>query len=127
MLLYNPYKVAITLRKLAPSIYRDFFSCKYWKFHWKNFHIFNIFAQNIDCGYTLEPPSRRFKGHVILMENIMKTAALLHKNWHNLEMHQSLVTMFPHSEANRLAGSFHFLSTKSLLKDNAHRFPDLLR
>ena len=25
------------------------------KFHWKNF---GIFAQNIDCGYTLEPPRR---------------------------------------------------------------------
>ena len=24
----------------------------------KNFHIFLIFAQNIDCGYTLEPPRR---------------------------------------------------------------------
>ena len=27
-------------------------------FHWKNFDIFLIFAQNIDCGYTLEPPRR---------------------------------------------------------------------
>ena len=26
--------------------------------HWKNFDIFLIFAQNIDCGYTLEPPRR---------------------------------------------------------------------
>ena len=25
-------------------------------FHWKNVDIFLIFAQNIDCGYTLEPP-----------------------------------------------------------------------
>ena len=24
----------------------------------KNFDIFLIFAQNIDCGYTLEPPRR---------------------------------------------------------------------
>ena len=24
----------------------------------KSFHIFLIFAQNIDCGYTLEPPQR---------------------------------------------------------------------
>ena len=24
-------------------------------FRWKNFDIFLIFAQNIDCGYTLEP------------------------------------------------------------------------
>ena len=27
-------------------------------FHWKNFDIFLIFAQNIDCGYSLEPPRR---------------------------------------------------------------------
>ena len=26
------------------------------KFHQKFFAIFLIFAQNIDCGYTLEPP-----------------------------------------------------------------------
>ena len=27
-------------------------------FHQKNFDIFLIFAQNIDCGYMLEPPRR---------------------------------------------------------------------
>ena len=27
-------------------------------FQWKIFDIFLIFAQNIDCGYTLEPPRR---------------------------------------------------------------------
>ena len=27
-------------------------------FHWKIFDIFLIFAQNIDCGYTLGPPRR---------------------------------------------------------------------
>ena len=27
-------------------------------FQWKTFDIFLIFAQNIDCGYTLEPPRR---------------------------------------------------------------------
>ena len=27
-------------------------------FQWKNFDIFLIFAQNIDCGYMLEPPRR---------------------------------------------------------------------
>ena len=25
-------------------------------FRWQNVEIFLIFAQNIDCGYTLEPP-----------------------------------------------------------------------
>ena len=27
-------------------------------FQYENFYIFLIFAQNIDCGYTLEPPRR---------------------------------------------------------------------
>ena len=33
-----------------------FFGCKNENFHWKKIDIFLIFAQNIDCGYTLEPP-----------------------------------------------------------------------
>ena len=41
----------MTLRKHAPAIYRDFLSCD-------KFYIFLIFAQNINCGYMLEPPSR---------------------------------------------------------------------
>ena len=28
-----------------------FFKCKNLKFHWKDFEIFNIYAQNIDCEY----------------------------------------------------------------------------
>ena len=35
-----------------------FFYCKNWKIHKKIFYIFLIFAQNMDCGYTLEPPRR---------------------------------------------------------------------
>ena len=46
------------LRKHAHAIYRKSFGCKNEKFHWKNFDIFLTFAQNIDCGYTLEPPRR---------------------------------------------------------------------
>ena len=34
------------------------FGCKNENFYWKFFDIFLIFAQNIDCGYTLEPPRR---------------------------------------------------------------------
>ena len=34
-----------------------FFGCKNENFQWTNFNIFLIFAQNIDFGYTLEPPS----------------------------------------------------------------------
>ena len=35
---------------------KNFFSSKIENFHQKNFDIFLIFAQNIDCGYMLEPP-----------------------------------------------------------------------
>ena len=47
-----------TLRKLAHAINRDFLSFKNENFQLKIFDIFLIFAQNIDCGYTLEPPRR---------------------------------------------------------------------
>ena len=47
-----------SLRKLAHAIYRDFLGLKNAKFQLKNFDSFLIFAQNIDCGYTLEPPRR---------------------------------------------------------------------
>ena len=33
-----------------------FHGCKNVNFQMKNFSIFLIFAQNVDCGYTLEPP-----------------------------------------------------------------------
>ena len=33
-----------------------FLPVKIEKFHWIFKNIFLIFAQNIDCGYTLEPP-----------------------------------------------------------------------
>ena len=33
-----------------------FHGCKNDNFQAKNHNIFHIFAQNIDCGYTLEPP-----------------------------------------------------------------------
>ena len=57
---FNLYRSsrARTLRKLAHAIYRNFFGSKNENFHWKKSDIFLIFAQNIDCGYTLEPPQR---------------------------------------------------------------------
>ena len=39
------------------NIQRIFSEAKNLKFHWKNFESFYIFAQNIDCGYKLEPPN----------------------------------------------------------------------
>ena len=47
-----------TLRKLVHAINRNFLASKIENFQLKNFDIFLIFAQNIDCGYTLEPPRR---------------------------------------------------------------------
>ena len=39
-------------------IYSKFFRSKIDNFQRKIFDVFLIFAQNIDCGYTLEPPRR---------------------------------------------------------------------
>ena len=48
-----------SLRKLAHAINRDFYALKIdFFFQLKNVDIFLIFAQNIDYGYTLEPPRR---------------------------------------------------------------------
>ena len=38
--------------------YIENFSTKTWKFSDKNSDLFHISAQNIDCGYSLEPPHR---------------------------------------------------------------------
>ena len=39
-----------------PMQYTEIFSpVKIENFQWKIFDIFHFFAQNIDCGYTLEP------------------------------------------------------------------------
>ena len=36
--------------------YTESFSTKKWKFQIKNSDIFHISIQNVDCGYSLEPP-----------------------------------------------------------------------
>ena len=38
--------------------YIETFTLKNWKFSNKNSDSFHISAQNIDCGYSLEPPRR---------------------------------------------------------------------
>ena len=48
--------MVITLRKLVHAINTDFLALQIENFQQKIFDIFLIFAQNIDCGYTLEPP-----------------------------------------------------------------------
>ena len=47
-----------TLRKHAYLNILIFHHEKTWKFSDKNSDIFHISAQNIDCGYSLEPPRR---------------------------------------------------------------------
>ena len=46
----------VPYRKLAHVINKVFLSFKNENFQLKNFDIFLIFAENIDFGYTLEPP-----------------------------------------------------------------------
>ena len=55
---FCPVSSGKTLRKLAHAIYKDFLALKIENFRLKIFNIFLIFAQNIDCGFTLEPPRR---------------------------------------------------------------------
>ena len=47
----------MSIMKICPcNIQRFFCALKIGNFQLKIFDIFLIFAQNIDCGYTLEPP-----------------------------------------------------------------------
>ena len=47
-----------SITKHALFKYIEKFTTKNWKFSDKNSDIFHISAQNIDCGYSLEPPRR---------------------------------------------------------------------
>ena len=49
---------ALSLRKHTYFKYTKNFTSKNWKFSDKNYDIFHVSAQNIDCGYSLEPPRR---------------------------------------------------------------------
>ena len=54
-----PTHLVRTIMKTRPcNIQIFFFGFKNENFHRKRFDIFLIFAQNIDCGYLLEPPRR---------------------------------------------------------------------
>ena len=50
--------VYFSLRKISHAINRFFLGLKIENFQLNFFYIFLIFAQNIDCGHTLEPPRR---------------------------------------------------------------------
>ena len=59
-----PIGVRVEHYENLPMQYTEMFFhnlCKNCKFHWKNFDMFNIFVQNIDCRYMLEPPRRNKK------------------------------------------------------------------
>ena len=45
----------MSITKTRLSNYIEKFTSKNWKISDKSFNIFHISAQNIDCGYSLEP------------------------------------------------------------------------
>ena len=47
-----------TITKTRPFKHIENFTSKNWTFSDKNSDISDIFAQNLDCGYSLEPPRR---------------------------------------------------------------------
>ena len=60
---FNPFTVDSTssfllITKTRLFKYTENFTTKKWNFSDKNSDIFHISAQNIDCGYSLEPPRR---------------------------------------------------------------------
>ena len=50
--------IRITIRKTRLFEYTEKFTTKNWKISDKTIWFFHISAQNIDCGYSLEPPRR---------------------------------------------------------------------
>ena len=58
MVLYFSTMVMPSLQKHAHATNIDFLALKFRNFQLKNFDIFLNFAQNIDCGYRIEPPRR---------------------------------------------------------------------
>ena len=59
-LLFAPQEVTIQIQNNYENMPRQylaiFHGCKIDNFQMKNCDIFLVFAQNIDCGYSLEPP-----------------------------------------------------------------------
>ena len=61
--------------------YTEIFSAlKIENFQLKNFDIFLFFAQNIDCGYTLEPPRLCFGVKIRKIDIPLHTPVLLYKS-----------------------------------------------
>ena len=56
-MMQEAYNIGQTFRKYAYAVcIKNFNVCKNDSFHLIFFYSFQIFAQYIDCGYTLEPP-----------------------------------------------------------------------
>ena len=53
-----PHRFCFRITKTRLFKYIENFTFKNWKFSDKNSDIVHISAQNIDCGYSLEPPQR---------------------------------------------------------------------
>ena len=57
MCCFSRFLIRFVISQTCPcNITAIFHACKNDNFQMKTFDIFLIFAQNIDCGYTLEPP-----------------------------------------------------------------------
>ena len=56
--------LGITKTRLFKTI-QNFFT-KNWKFSYKNPDLFHISSQNIDCGYSLEPPHQKHRLWVLV-------------------------------------------------------------
>ena len=54
----NPTSISLRNHAYSNTMYIEIFTTKKGKFSDKNSDIFHISAQNIDCGYSLEPPRR---------------------------------------------------------------------
>ena len=50
------YTIVYHYENMPIQIYWNFYHQKMKIFRWNNSDIFHISAQNIDCGYSLEPP-----------------------------------------------------------------------
>ena len=55
---YLLQEITWSITKTSLFKYTEKFTTNKWKFSDKNSDIFHISAQNIDCGYSLEPPRR---------------------------------------------------------------------
>ena len=67
----------VTLRKHAHGIYTEIFKVVKSENFQKIFDIFLIFAQHIDCGYTLESPHRGGSNYVSFAAKMIKVGISL--------------------------------------------------